>query len=103
MVSTVPSMGKSTSKGKGLSKLYLDKIARLRIGRTFQNIQLYTGLSTADNLMAARHFLFKSSWLEGALDFGRVHREGVNIAACCKKKKEVAQLREKAQKIKVRY
>ncbi len=96
-------MGESTSKGKESPKLCLDKIAQLRIGRTFQNIQLYTGLSTVDNLMAARHFFFKSSWLEGALYFGRVHREEVERRCVLQKKKEVAQLREKAQKIKVRY
>lgn len=60
-----------------LTKLRPDKIAQLGISRTFQNIQLYTGLTVVDNLMAARHFLFKSTWVEGALYFGRAHREEV--------------------------
>ncbi|OGO08554.1 MAG: hypothetical protein A2Y61_00160, partial [Chloroflexi bacterium RBG_13_60_13] len=62
---------------KKITRLRPDSIAKLGISRTFQNIQLYTGLNVVDNLMAARHFLFKSSWLEGALYYGRTHREEV--------------------------
>lgn len=59
------------------SPLPPDQIARLGIGRTFQNIQLYTGLSTVDNLMAARHLHFKSNFAEEALYFGRAHHEEI--------------------------
>lgn len=62
---------------KRITKARPDSIAKLGISRTFQNIQLYTGLNVVDNLMAARHFLFKSSWIEGALYYGRTHREEV--------------------------
>jgi len=72
-----PQEGEIYFEGQKVTKLRPDKIAQLRISRTFQNIQLYTGLSVVDNLMAARHFLFKSSWLEGALYFGRAHREEI--------------------------
>jgi branched-chain amino acid transport system ATP-binding protein len=65
-------------EGQRITGLRPDGIARLGISRTFQNIQLYTGLTVVDNLMAARHFYFKSTWLEGALYFGRAHREEVN-------------------------
>jgi branched-chain amino acid transport system ATP-binding protein len=65
-------------EGQRITSLRPDRIARLGISRTFQNIQLYTGLTVVDNLMAARHFYFKSTWLEGALYFGRAHREEVN-------------------------
>ena len=64
-------------EGQNITKLRPDRIAQLGISRTFQNIQLYTGLTVVDNLMAARHFLFKSTWLEGALYFGRSHKEEV--------------------------
>lgn len=72
-----PQRGNIFFRGQRLNKLRPDRIARLGISRTFQNIQLYTGLSTVDNLMAARHFMFKSNWIEGALYFGRSHREEV--------------------------
>jgi len=52
---------------KKITKLRPDSVAKLGISRTFQNIQLYTGMNVVDNLMAARHFLFKASWIEGAL------------------------------------
>lgn len=64
-------------EGRKITRLAPDRIARLGVSRTFQNIQLYTGLSVVDNLMAARHFYFKSSWLEGVLYYGRAHREEV--------------------------
>jgi branched-chain amino acid transport system ATP-binding protein len=47
-----------------------DKLAKLGIARTFQNIELYTGLSTQDNIMAARHVLMKQNFIMGALYFG---------------------------------
>lgn len=41
-----------------------DKLARLGIARTFQNIELYTGLTTQDNIMAARQHLPQCSHLQ---------------------------------------
>jgi branched-chain amino acid transport system ATP-binding protein len=64
-------------QGKRITKLRPDAVAKLGISRTFQNIQLYTGLNVVDNLMAARHFLFNASWIENALYYGRPHKEEV--------------------------
>ena len=64
-------------RDRKISRLGPDRIAKLGISRTFQNIQLYTGLNVVDNLMAARHFLFKATWVENALYYGRTHREEV--------------------------
>lgn len=72
-----PQKGEIYFEGQRITRLRPDKIALLGVSRTFQSIQLYTGLSTVDNLMAARHFKFKSTWAEGALYFGRAHREEV--------------------------
>jgi len=52
--------------GNDITGLPPYKIAQLGISRTFQNIQLYTGLSTIDNLMASRHFMFKATVPEWA-------------------------------------
>jgi len=54
-----------------------DKLARLGIARTFQNIELYAGLSTQDNIMAARHALMKQNFIAGALYFGWAQREEI--------------------------
>jgi branched-chain amino acid transport system ATP-binding protein len=72
-----PQKGEIYFEGQRITRLRPDRIARLGVSRTFQNIQLYTGLNTVDNLMAARHFMFKSTWPEDALYFGRAHREEI--------------------------
>lgn len=69
------SKGEILFEGKRISNTPPDKVARLGVSRSFQNIQLYTGLSVVDNLMSARHFYLRSSWIEEALYFGRAHRE----------------------------
>ncbi len=54
-----------------------DKLARLGIARTFQNIELYTGLSTQDNIMAARHVFMKQNFVAGGLYYGWSRREEI--------------------------
>jgi branched-chain amino acid transport system ATP-binding protein len=68
-----PQKGEILFDGKAITKLPPYKIAELGISRTFQNIQLYTGLTTLDNLMAARHVHLKPSILAGAIYFGWEH------------------------------
>ena len=62
-------------QGQDMTRVSSHKIAKLGIARTFQNIELYTGLSTLDNLMAARHYLMKHNLFTGALYFGWAHNE----------------------------
>jgi branched-chain amino acid transport system ATP-binding protein len=69
--------GQIRFQGKDISALRPDKIARLGIARTFQNIQLFTGLSTVDNLMAGRHIKMGHNWVQGAAFFGSAKREEV--------------------------
>ncbi len=54
-----------------------DRLARMGIARSFQNIELYTGLSTQDNIMAARHVFMKQNFVTGALYFGWSRREEI--------------------------
>lgn len=72
-----PQQGEIYFDDKRITRLSPDKIARLGLARTFQNIELYTGLSTLDNLMAARHVLMRQNFLAGALYFGPAHKEEV--------------------------
>ncbi len=60
-----------------LTQTPTDKIATLGIARTFQNIALYTGLSTLDNLMAARHIHMRQSSLQSILYWGQARQEEV--------------------------
>ncbi|MDD5189719.1 MAG: ABC transporter ATP-binding protein [Dehalococcoidales bacterium] len=52
---------------KRITRIRPDRAAKLGLARTFQNIELYSGLSTLDNLMAARHILMHQNFLTGAL------------------------------------
>ena len=72
-----PQEGEIYYDGKRITRMRPDKLAKLGIARTFQNIELYTGLSTQDNIMAARHVLMKQSFVTGALYLGRALREEI--------------------------
>jgi branched-chain amino acid transport system ATP-binding protein len=69
--------GKISYEGRDLTRLPPHRIAKLGIARTFQNIALYTGLSTLDNLMAARHIHMRSGFLPSILYWGPAHREDI--------------------------
>ncbi len=72
-----PQLGEIIYNNQQIARARPDKIAKMGIARTFQNIELYTGLSTQDNIMAARHVLMKQNFLAGALYFGWAHREEI--------------------------
>jgi branched-chain amino acid transport system ATP-binding protein len=72
-----PDRGRILFNGQNLTKLATHKIAYLGVARTFQNIALYTGLSTLDNLMAARHIHMKQNMLASMLYWGTGQREEV--------------------------
>lgn len=72
-----PDEGKIFFEGKDLTKLPSHKIAKLGIARTFQNLALYSGLSTLDNIMAARHIHMKSNMLQSMIYWGSAHKEDV--------------------------
>jgi branched-chain amino acid transport system ATP-binding protein len=72
-----PQQGRVVFKDHDLTRLPPNKIAPLGIARTFQNIALYTGLSTLENIMAARHIHMKQSSLASMLYWGPAQREEV--------------------------
>ena len=72
-----PQKGEILFNNADLTKTPTHKIASLGIARTFQNIALYTGLSTLDNLMAARHIHMKQSALSSAIYWGKGQKEEV--------------------------
>ena len=70
-----PQRGDIFFKGERITKLPPHRIAKMGISRTFQNVELYTGLSVLDNLMAARHIRMNRGALAGAIYFGPAYRE----------------------------
>jgi branched-chain amino acid transport system ATP-binding protein len=72
-----PQNGEIYYEDQRITRIRPDKAAQLGLARTFQNIELYTGLSTLDNIMAARHVLMKQNFASGALYFGWAHKEEI--------------------------
>jgi branched-chain amino acid transport system ATP-binding protein len=72
-----PQKGEIYYDGKRITRMRPDKLAKLGIARTFQNIELYTGLSTQDNIMAARHVLMRQNFVTGALYLGWALKEEI--------------------------
>jgi branched-chain amino acid transport system ATP-binding protein len=72
-----PDRGQIIFEEQDITHLAAYRIAQMGIARTFQNIALYTGLNTLDNLMAARHVHMKHSMLAGMLYFGPARREEI--------------------------
>ena len=78
-----PQRGHILFRGADLCRRAPHAIARLGVARTFQNIALYSGLTTIENLLAARHIFFRSTFLEGGLFVGRALREEVAHRRTC--------------------
>ncbi|RJQ85920.1 MAG: ABC transporter ATP-binding protein [Desulfobacteraceae bacterium] len=72
-----PQKGRMLFNGSDLGMMPVHKRARQGIARTFQNIELFNGLSALDNLLTARHLHFKSNALHAALHYGRSRCEEV--------------------------
>ncbi|MGD9367400.1 MAG: ABC transporter ATP-binding protein [Desulfobacteraceae bacterium] len=72
-----PQEGEIYLDGKKITRMRPDKLTKLGIARTFQNIELFTGLNTQDNIMASRHILMKQNFVTGALYFGWALREEI--------------------------
>ena len=72
-----PQKGEIYYDDRRITSIRPDRAARLGLARTFQNIELFAGLSTLDNIMAARHMLMKQNPLTGAIYFGPAHTEEI--------------------------
>ncbi len=72
-----PEAGRILFLGNDITRLSPSKIAEKGISRTFQNMQLYTGLTALDNIMAGRHIYFRKGMAACALFFGWARREEI--------------------------
>jgi len=60
-----PNSGKISFKGEDITYLKPDQVAKKGIARTFQNIELFSHMSTMDNLMLGRHIHMKTGVWRG--------------------------------------
>jgi branched-chain amino acid transport system ATP-binding protein len=72
-----PGSGAIYFAGQNLCQLKPHKIAKLGISRTFQNIELFTGLTVLENIMAARNILMKRGAISSFFFFGPTRNEEV--------------------------
>lgn len=69
-----PSRGKISFFGEDLHRLKPSGRARLGLGRTFQNIELFHDATALENIMLGRHMHIRSGVLAAALHWGRGRR-----------------------------
>jgi branched-chain amino acid transport system ATP-binding protein len=72
-----PTQGRIHFKGRDITGLPPHKVSRAGIARTFQNTELFAGLTVLENLLAARHMYLKSNILSCALYYGLAEREDI--------------------------
>jgi len=70
-----PDSGVIIYKGKPHSAMRTDEAAREGIARTFQNIALFRGMTTLDNIMTGRNTMMRVNFLLQALHWGPALRE----------------------------
>jgi branched-chain amino acid transport system ATP-binding protein len=70
-----PQQGDILWKGESILGTRPDRVAKLGIARTFQNIELFAQMTVLDNLLTGRHVRMRESVLAGALWVGRAKRE----------------------------
>jgi len=69
-----PQKGDVLFQGELINRLNPVNRFKLGISRTFQNIELYSGLTVLDNLMSARNNLMKYGVISAGLWFGKARR-----------------------------
>jgi branched-chain amino acid transport system ATP-binding protein len=70
-----PQKGKITFDGTDISRHSPHQRAALGISRTFQKIELFSGMTVLDNIRLGRHIHLKSGILSGSLYVGKTARE----------------------------
>lgn len=70
-----PQEGQVTWKGVTRSQMRPHEAAATGIARTFQNIALFKGMTTLDNIMTGRILKMKAGFLEQMLYWGRAQKE----------------------------
>jgi branched-chain amino acid transport system ATP-binding protein len=62
-----PTSGRILHKGRDITRMSPNKRADLGIGRTFQNLALFHGMSVLDNISVGRHHLMRTGFVRGML------------------------------------
>lgn len=74
-----PQEGQIFFKGLDILRIPTHAIAKLGIARTFQNIELFKGMTVLDNIKLGRHAFLKSGILSDMLYWGKTRREELSL------------------------
>lgn len=72
-----PQKGSITFAGKELTGVSPHKISQMGIARTYQNVELFAGMTAIDNILAGRHRLIKNGIFSNAM-WGRSQKQELN-------------------------
>jgi branched-chain amino acid transport system ATP-binding protein len=84
-----PNAGEIVFKDKNTHGKKPDKIAKMGIARTFQNIELFNNMNTMENIMLGRHLYMQTGLFRGAFLWGRRSFAGKEEVAHRKKVEEI--------------
>jgi branched-chain amino acid transport system ATP-binding protein len=70
-----PQQGRITFRGKERGKMHPHDAAALGIGRTFQSLALFKGMSVLDNIMTGRNLRMRTGLIAQAVHVGFARRE----------------------------
>jgi branched-chain amino acid transport system ATP-binding protein len=72
-----PQEGRITFRGRTFSHMNSRQVAEMGVGRTFQNLALFKGMSVLDNLMTGRNLRMKTNLFQQAIRWGAAEREEI--------------------------
>jgi branched-chain amino acid transport system ATP-binding protein len=70
-----PDRGRIAIAGHVFARVPTQRLARLGVARTFQNLALFKGLTVRDNVITGRVAAARATFLENIVGFGRARRE----------------------------
>lgn len=76
-----PSSGQVRFKGQDITHLPTPQRAKLGLGRSFQNIALFRGMTVLDNIKLGRHAHLKTNVFDALFYLGRARREEAALRA----------------------
>ncbi len=74
-----PTSGSILFKGRDITHVPTHQRAKLGLGRSFQNIALFRGMTVLDNIKLGRHTHLKTNILDALLYVGRARREEAEL------------------------